>query len=155
MNGEIKIINFNIKSLPSWKTHCENGSPTYVIGHLHIGEWLTTWHSAFGAQDPGQGSLHFIFIHAKLYEHSLFVIHSGLQFGGEPINSGKQEHDGDSPLTLHWEFGPQGDGTQGLPTYCGISAAIFSINFVIIKLCYYIFFQSLTFSITSRKWITN
>lgn len=29
------------------------------------------------------------------------------------MNSGKQEHDGDSPDTLHCEFGPQGDGMQG------------------------------------------
>lgn len=62
---------------------------------------------------------------AKLYKHSLLVIHSGLQFGGDPINWGRQEHDGDSPCTLHCEFGPQGDGTQGLPTYCGRSAAKF------------------------------
>jgi len=95
----------------------------YPIGHLHIGEWLTTWHSAFGAHEPGHGSLHFILEQAKLYEHSLLVIHSGLQFGGDPIKLGRHEHDGDSPWTLHWELGPQGDGMQGLPTYCGKSAA--------------------------------
>lgn len=114
--------------LPCCVLHCENGSPIYPIGHLHIGEWLTTLHSALGAHDPGQGSLHFILIHAKLYGHSLLVIHSGLQFGGDPMNSGKQEQDGDSPFTLHWEFGPHGDGTQGLPIYCGISAAIFKMK---------------------------
>lgn len=37
-------------------------------------------------------------------------MHSGLQLGGEPINVGKQEHDGEVPITLHWELGPQGDG---------------------------------------------
>lgn len=105
--------------------HCENGSPIYPFGHLHKGEWLTTWHSAFGAHDPGQGSLHFILIQAKLYGHSLLVMHSGLQFGGDPMNCGRQEHAGDSPWTLHCEFGPHGDGTQGFPTYCGTSAAIF------------------------------
>lgn len=26
---------------------------------------------------------------------------------------GKQEQDGESPTLLHWELGPQGDGTQG------------------------------------------
>jgi len=36
-----------------------------------------------------------------------------LQFGGEPIKSGKQEHEGDCPLTWHWELGPQGEGTHG------------------------------------------
>lgn len=60
----------------------------------------------------------------KWIGHSLLLIHSGLQFGGEPINSDKQEQDGESPWTLHWEFGPQGDGTQGFPTGCDISAAV-------------------------------
>lgn len=50
---------------------------------------------------PGHGSLHLRLIHAKLAEQSLFVIHSGRQFGGDPINSGKQEHDGESPTALH------------------------------------------------------
>jgi hypothetical protein len=40
-------------------------------------------------------------------------MHSGRQFGGEPINSGKQEHDGESPTALQFEFGPHGDGLQG------------------------------------------
>lgn len=75
------------------------------------------------AHDPGQGSLHFMFIHALLYEHSLLVIHSGLQLGGEPINSGKHEQEGVSPFVWHWELGPHGDGTHGLPTGNGISAS--------------------------------
>lgn len=41
------------------------------------------------------------------------LIHSGLQFGGDPIKVGKHEQDGDSPITLHCAFGPQGDGWQG------------------------------------------
>jgi len=53
------------------------------------------------------------------------VIHSGLQFGGDPMKLGRHEHDGDSPWTLHWELGPQGEGIQGLPTYCGESVATF------------------------------
>lgn len=40
-------------------------------------------------------------------------MHSGLQFGGDPLNSGKQEQDGKSPTALHIEFGPQGFGEQG------------------------------------------
>jgi len=40
-----------------------------------------------------------MFMHALLYGHSLFVIHSGLQFGGDPINSGKHEQEGVSPFT--------------------------------------------------------
>jgi hypothetical protein len=38
---------------------------------------------------------------AKLNEHSLLVTHSGRQFGGEPVNSGKQEQEGESPTALH------------------------------------------------------
>lgn len=37
-------------------------------------------------------------------------MHSGRQFGGLPMKFGKHEHDGESPDTLHSEFGPQGDG---------------------------------------------
>lgn len=61
---------------------------------------------------------------AKFPEHSLLVIHSGLQFGGTPINVGKQEHDGVLPFTLHSEFGPHGDGIHGLTGDSGGSAAI-------------------------------
>lgn len=46
-----------------------------------------------------------------------------MQFGGDPMNSGKHEHDGVSPLTWHWELDPHGDGTHGLPTNMGTSAA--------------------------------
>lgn len=49
-------------------------------------------------------------------------MHSGLQFGGEPIKSGRQVQDGASALTLHREFGPHGEGSQGLITTVGISA---------------------------------
>jgi len=46
-------------------------------------------------------------------------MHSGLQFGGEPIKSGKQEHEGDCPLTWHCELGPHGEGTHGCSTGTG------------------------------------
>jgi len=46
-------------------------------------------------------------------------MHSGLQFGGDPINSAKHEQEGVSPFTWHCELGPQGDGTHGLPTGSG------------------------------------
>ncbi|KAL0104912.1 hypothetical protein PUN28_016514 [Cardiocondyla obscurior] len=36
-------------------------------------------------------------------------MHSGLQYGGEPKNPFRQEHDGASPTTLHSAFAPQGD----------------------------------------------
>ena len=50
---------------------------------------------------------------ARWFGHSLLLTHSGLQFGGEPTYVGKQEHDGESPTTLHSAFGPHGDGLQG------------------------------------------
>lgn len=40
-------------------------------------------------------------------------MHSGLQRGGVPTYSGRQEQDGVSPTTLHCALGPQGDGLQG------------------------------------------
>lgn len=91
----------------------EKGSPEYPDKHMQLGVWLITAHSAFWPHVPGQGSTHFRLIHAKLFGHSLLLMHSGLQFGGVPINSGKQEQDGESPVTLHCEFGPHGDGWQG------------------------------------------
>ena len=54
---------------------------------------------AFRAHDPEHGSLHFLFIQAKLLGQSSFIIHSGWQFGGSPTKSGKQEHEGIPPLT--------------------------------------------------------
>lgn len=72
-----------------------------------------TLHCAPVPQEPGQGSLHFCLIQALLLEHSGLIEHSGLQFGGLPINVGKQEQEGDPPISLHSEFGPHGDGTQG------------------------------------------
>lgn len=76
-------------------------------------------HTALGAHVPGHGSLHFILIHVRWYEHSLLLTHSGRQFGGEPMKLGAHEHDGEFPLTWHWEFGPQGDGKHGFCTGSG------------------------------------
>lgn len=64
-------------------------------------------------QDPGHGSLHFSLMQARLLGHSGLMVHSGLQLGGEPVYSGRHEHDGVPPLSLHCEYGPQGEGTQG------------------------------------------
>jgi len=52
-------------------------------------------------------------MHAIWLGHSLLLIHSGLQFGGVPMNSATQEHDGASLTTWHWALGPQGDGWHG------------------------------------------
>lgn len=40
------------------------------------------------------------------------------------MNSGRQVQDGASALTLHIEFGPQGEGSHGLTTTAGSSAEI-------------------------------
>lgn len=91
-----------------------NGSPVKPSGHVHIGVWLMTLHCAPAPHDPGQGSLHFSLMHAKLLAHSELITHSGRQFGGLPVNSGRHEHEGVPPISLHCELGPHGDGTQGL-----------------------------------------
>lgn len=54
-------------------------------GHVQIGVWFNTLHSAPVPHDPGQGSVHFSLIQAKLLAQSGFMVHSGLQFGGTPI----------------------------------------------------------------------
>lgn len=51
---------------------------------------------------------------AKFDSHSLLLVHSGRQFGGDPLYSGKQEQDGEPLISLHSEFGPHGEGSQGL-----------------------------------------
>lgn len=87
-----------------------------------------TRHIAFSPHNPGHGSLHFIFIQAKWYEQSLLLTHSGRQFGGDPIYSGKHEHDGDVPCTWHCEYGPQGEGIQGFWMGSSSIIAIFESN---------------------------
>lgn len=50
---------------------------------------------------------------ARLLGHSELIVHSGLQFGGLPVYPNKHEQEGAPPISLHSEFGPQGEGTQG------------------------------------------
>lgn len=50
-----------------------------------------TWHLLPMPHVPTHGSLHFCLIQALFNVHSLLTIHSGLQFGGEPMKSGKHE----------------------------------------------------------------
>lgn len=61
------------------------GSPVYDRGHLQIGEWLITEHSADAPQVPGQGSIQRRFEHALFNWHSELTTHSGLQTGGLPM----------------------------------------------------------------------
>lgn len=59
-----------------------------------------------------QGLTHFRLTQALFNGHSLFTTHSGLQAGGFPTNSGKQEQIAAPLLSLHWLFGPHGFGRQ-------------------------------------------
>lgn len=52
-------------------------------------------------------------MHALLKLHSLLEIHSGRQYGGDPINPVWHRHCGSSPFDLQTEFGPHGDGSHG------------------------------------------
>lgn len=69
-------------------------------------------------------------MHAKWEEHSLLLIHSGLQFGGELIKLGRQEQEAWSLTSLHSEFGPHGDGWHGFITTGSSSKMKFKINWV-------------------------
>lgn len=114
------IFTWNLLALGWQKV---NGSPSKSSWHTQFGVWLITKHWAFCPQIPGQGSLHFWLIHANLSAHSLLLIHSGLQYGGDPTYSGKQEHDGKPLRTLQTAFDPHGDGWQG-STKTGSSSKI-------------------------------
>lgn len=92
------------------RLHRVNGSPVYEVLQEHNGLWLITLQLVLIPQGLGQGLTHLLFIQALSCEHSELTIHSGLQFGGIPIYSTKQEHTGWLLTTWHWLFGPHGDG---------------------------------------------
>lgn len=83
------------------------------LGHTQIGLWLITLHWALFPQVPIQGSLHFWLIQANCEEHSELKRHSGLQFGGLPINSDWHEHTAWLFFSRHILLGPHGDGVHG------------------------------------------
>lgn len=91
------------------------GFPTYPGRQVHLGWWRVTWQMALRPHDPGQGSAHLLLTHARFVGHSLLTRHSGLQFGGGPSSSGKHAQDDEEPsgVTVHLEFGPQGEGLHG------------------------------------------
>lgn len=101
-----------IVNLPIGK-HLVNGSPVYLNKQEHTGLWLTTWQVASIPHVPGQGSIHFWFKHARFNGHSELWTHSGRQTGGLPINPRRHEHTAWEFTSLHWLFGPHGDGLQG------------------------------------------
>lgn len=108
------------------------GSPSYPVGQLQLGMWLTTKHSAPCPHVPGQGSIHFKFLHALLGEQSVFSVHSGLHaMSGSPWYRGKHLQ---IPLS-HSVFCPQGDGLHGSGTKTsGGTILVHSVNASPVKL---------------------
>lgn len=95
-------------------THLINGSPVKPNSQLQIGLWFTTWHLALSPQTLSHGFLHFWLMQDLSSGHSELTKHSGWQFGGEPIISGKQLHTAWLSSSRHWLFRPQGDGVHGV-----------------------------------------
>ena len=63
-------------------------------------------------------------MHALSIGQSAFIVHSGLQFGGEPIIPGRQVHWHLSPIFLGGlVLGPQGLGSQGSSSITGSIAS--------------------------------
>lgn len=102
-----------------------NGSPVKPSRQEQTGECLITTHEVWRPQDPGHGSRHFSFWHARCPGHSALLVHSGRQLGGRPMYEGRQEHVGVLPLERQTALGPQGEGTHGswLSTTIGVSTA--------------------------------
>lgn len=94
--------------------HLTNGSPLYPSSQLQIALWLTTWHLACKPQTPSHGFLQRWLMHDLSRAHSELTKHSGRQFGGAPIISGKQLHTAWLSSSRHWLFKPQGVGVQGV-----------------------------------------
>lgn len=93
--------------------HTVKGSPVKSILQAQIGLWLTILQIVLTPQVPIQGSTHFLFLHARFREHSELNTHSGLQPGGLPTYSGRQEQTAWLFITRHWLLGPQGEGLHG------------------------------------------
>jgi hypothetical protein len=72
-----------------------------------MGLWPTTRHWVLAPQTPGQGSLHFWLMHAKLDGQSLLRTHSGRQLGTTPIIPSWHPHWAWLLITWHLEFGPK------------------------------------------------
>ena len=98
-----------------------------------MGIWLRTRQYAFTPHKPGHGSWHLRLIQALSDGQSELTVHSGLQFGGEPIIWGWQLHSQRSPTTLgKFEFGPQGLGSQGsTSSTIGSIAKYFSLKSIL------------------------
>ena len=87
-----------------------NGSPVYPCWQIQLAMCKETLHSAFKPQALIHGFEHFLLTHALSLEQSECVTHSGRQFGGAPIMSGRHEHEGLPFRLIQLALGPQGDG---------------------------------------------
>lgn len=94
--------------------HLVNASPVVLTGQLQIGLWFWTRQMAPWPHRFRHGSWHFWLMQANRVSHSELIVHSGLQFGGDPINSLRQVQTAWPFLSIHWLFGPHGDKLQGL-----------------------------------------
>lgn len=85
-----------------------------------MGLWLITSHLAFRPHVLAQGFAQRNLWHALLEGHSALTVHSGLQFGGAPMNVSMHEQTAKPFATLHLLLAPQGDGMQGSETGDGV-----------------------------------
>ena len=73
-------------------------------------------------------------MHASSEGQSAFMTHSGLQLGGEPIISGRQEQRHWPPMSLGGLlFGPQGLGSHGSDTTGANAKIILKIYIVFVQ----------------------
>jgi hypothetical protein len=77
------------------------GSPVSLSEQEHDGVWFITVQIALNPHAPRHGSRHFSCMQALLLGHSELIVHSGRQFGGDPVYVGKHEHDGDPLISRH------------------------------------------------------
>ena len=85
--------------------------------------WFRTRHEALMPQSPGHGSTHFWFLQASSVGQSSLKIHSGRQFGGEPVIPDWHEQSHRSPFLLGGlAYGPQGLGLHGSSSTTGAIA---------------------------------
>uniref|UniRef100_A0A1A9VW36 Uncharacterized protein n=1 Tax=Glossina austeni TaxID=7395 RepID=A0A1A9VW36_GLOAU len=84
------------------------GVPIKASKQEHTAKLFASRHLLFGPHGDGWQGLPGFGGHP----HSELRTHSGLQLGGVPIKSGKQEQAGLPPIIWHFELGPQGEGTH-------------------------------------------
>lgn len=123
-------------TLPWERAQPWKGSPCKPTSHAQVARWSTTEHTAPGPQACSQGSLHRWATHARAAGHSALIVHSGRQFGGDPMYPGWQLQAGVSPVLTHIELGPQGEGWQGSSGIGAGAKKIFSHEYKFKIICF-------------------